>query len=141
GLARLDVEIRQSWHLLNRPPRARPARTDRLYQRGDEGALIESRELSISIPKKPTAPSRRKPIDRACDRPLSELAPGELATVIVEQAAKDEGISARTLDRARSRLKIISKRTGFGKTGQSWLSLPPTSNPAQDAKKTDAAES
>jgi len=82
--------------------------------------------VTIAAPKKATRPVPQKPIDRAVAFLLSELAHGELTSVYVEQAAKDEGISLRTLDRARTRLGIVSRRSGFGREGRSWLSLPAT---------------
>jgi hypothetical protein len=76
-----------------------------------------------------------KPLKRAIDFLKQELADGEVAAVKVEEAANDEGIALRTLDRARKELMVISRRTGFGKTGRSWLSLPtaptdPTASPS-----------
>jgi hypothetical protein len=147
-LAPLNDLIRKRWHDLHKPPRARPERTDRIWQRNEEIEVaspatdpletsVAPTPATIAAPKKTTRPVHQKPIDRAVAFLLSELAHGELPTVVVEQAANDEGISARTLDRARSRLKIVSRRTGFGKTGQSWLFLP---HPAQNAKKSDAED-
>jgi hypothetical protein len=73
-------------------------------------------------PQRPPPPA--KPLDKAIDFLKQELADGEVAAVEVEEAAKDEGIALRTLDRARKRLMVISRRTGFAKSGRSWLSLP-----------------
>lgn len=132
----LDDLIRKRWQDLHKPPRARPERTDRIWKRNEEieVALPATEPLETSVaptqativaPKKATQPARQKPIDRAIAFLQSELAHGELPTVFVEQAAKDEGISPRTLDRARTRLGIVSRRSGFGREGRSWLSLPP----------------
>src|SRR5262249_19077336 len=55
-----------------------------------------------------------------------ELANGEVAATRLEEKAKVSGISTRTLDRARARLNIRCRRTGFAKSGKSWLSLPTT---------------
>ena len=74
----------------------------------------------------PSHAARLKPIDRALAFLLEELSHGEVAAVDVEANARDEGISARTLDRARTRLGIVSRRSGFGREGRSWLSLPST---------------
>ena len=75
-----------------------------------------------------TAPARvaprLKPIFRAEAFLRRELANGEVAAAVIEQYAKDDGISLRTLDRARSRLRVVTRRSGFGRTGKSWLSLP-----------------
>jgi hypothetical protein len=75
---------------------------------------------------KPAAPIGLKPIDNAEAFLRRELANGEVAAAVIEQYARDDGISLRTLDRARSRLRVVTRRTGFGKTGRSWLSLPTT---------------
>ncbi len=70
--------------------------------------------------------SRPKRIDQAIAFLLRELANGEVAAGLLEERAKASGLSLRTLDRARARLNITCRRTGFAKTGKSWLSLPTT---------------
>jgi hypothetical protein len=131
----VDHAIRKSWSDKNRPPRAKPERTDRYYQRFTEAVVTGDAHSCDPIPSpnfaSPVRPQRpppppAKPLNRAIDFLKRELADGELAAVEVEQAAEDEGIALRTLDRARERLMVISRRTGFGKTGRSWLSLPTT---------------
>jgi hypothetical protein len=74
------------------------------------------------------AKRRRGPkrIDEAMTFLRRELADGEVAATRLEEKAKASGISLRTLDRARARLKVISRRTGFAKGGKSWLLLPTT---------------
>src|SRR5262249_4161597 len=74
------------------------------------------------------AKRRRGPkrIDEALTFLRRELADGEVAATRLEEKAKASGISPRTLDRARARLKVISRRTGFAKEGKCWLSLPRT---------------
>jgi hypothetical protein len=67
-----------------------------------------------------------KQIDRALAFLRCELADGEVAATLLEEKAKAGGISPRTLDRARALLNITCRRTGFAKTGKSWLSLPTT---------------
>jgi hypothetical protein len=67
-----------------------------------------------------------KQIDRAIAFLRRELADGEVAAALLEERAKANGLSLRTLDRARARLNITCRRTGFAKTGKSWLSLPTT---------------
>ncbi len=176
----VDREIRESWRQLQRPPRARPARTDRLYKRStvfdnsDEWFIdcsdparrtappvdlktIDKAELGgerwdvprrhpdqvsalpTAAPHRPhAAPShatRLRPVDRAVAFLREELAHGEVAVAEVEANAKYEGISLRTLDRARTRLKVVSRRRGFGKVGGFWLSLPPPVPAAKDATK------
>jgi hypothetical protein len=122
----LDQVIRKSWRLLQ--PRAKPERTDRLYKRGaahevvDDSAdwFVDRTDKAPSTPK----PTPLKPIDKAVAFLRRELADGEVETVLIEEDAKASGISLRTLDRGRSRLRIVSRRTGFARTGKSWLSLP-----------------
>ncbi len=67
-----------------------------------------------------------KRIDQAIAFLRRELADGEVAAALLEEKAKASGLSLRTLDRARARLNIRCRRTGFAKTGKSWLSLPTT---------------
>jgi hypothetical protein len=74
----------------------------------------------------PVDPIGLKPIDKAEAFLRRELANGEVAAAVIEQYARDDGISPRTLDRARSRLRVVTRRSGFGRTGKSWLSLPTT---------------
>ena len=67
-----------------------------------------------------------KPIDKAVAFLRRELAHGEVEAALVEENAKTDGIAPRTLDRARARLRVISRRSGFAKNGRSWLSLTTT---------------
>jgi len=76
-----------------------------------------------SIGKERRGPKR---IDQAITFLRRELADGEVAAALLEEKAKASGLSLRTLDRARARLKVISRRTGFAKDGKCWLSLPTT---------------
>src|SRR5258708_6837823 len=71
-----------------------------------------------------------KQIDRALAFLRRELASGAVAAVRLEEKAKASGISARTLDRARARLKVISRRTGFAKDGKCWCSADEVSGTA-----------
>ena len=86
---------------------------------------IPSPNFAPPVRTSPPPPSQR-PLEKAVDFLKRELADGEVPAVKVEEAAEDEGISLRTLDRARERLRVVSRRTGFGRTGRSWLSLPST---------------
>jgi len=74
----------------------------------------------------PIGPKRKRPkrIDQAIAFLRRELADGEVAATLLEKKANASGISPRTLDRARARLKVISRRTGFAQEGKCWLSLP-----------------
>jgi hypothetical protein len=131
SLPYVDYAIRQSWDHKHRPPRAKPERTDRYFQRVNEVVTdyepcgpIPSPNFSAPVSRKPPPPPRQKPLEAAKALLKRELANGQVLAVDIEEAAKAEGISFRTLDRARKVLMVISHRTGFGKTGRSWLSLP-----------------
>jgi hypothetical protein len=135
SLPYIDCAVRQSWMDKHRPPRAKPQRTDRYFQRAEEARLhldgnswepIPSPNFAAPVRPKVPRPPPQKPMEKAKVFLRQELANGEVGAVEVEEAAKDEGIALRTLDRARSELGVISRRSGFGKTGRSWLSLPTT---------------
>jgi hypothetical protein len=87
--------------------------------RADE-ALPQSAK---SVGQKGKGPKR---IDQAVAFLRRELADDEVAATLLEEKAMASGISLRTLDRARARLKVISRRTGFAKEGKCWCSLPRT---------------
>jgi hypothetical protein len=80
----------------------------------------------------PPAPVPRKPVQSENDRAraflLRELADGEMATNELNGRAKAARIAERTLERARKNLEVVSRRTGFGQTGQHWVSLPKPRN-------------
>jgi hypothetical protein len=117
----------------------RPASREALLGRSD--APVCSRadqpppQSAKSIGKRRTGLKR---IDEAIAFLRRELADGEVAATLLEEKAKASGISLRTLDRARAKLKVISRRTGFAKEGKCWLSLPTT--PKQRAPRTTKKE-
>jgi putative DNA primase/helicase len=49
---------------------------------------------------------------------------GRVEASIIEKQAQKAGISKATLKRARSELKVVSKRDGFGEKGKFYLSWP-----------------
>lgn len=53
-----------------------------------------------------------------------EAAGGSVETAILEKTARKNGISKRTLERARAKLKVVHRRDGFGINGKTLLSLP-----------------
>jgi hypothetical protein len=128
SLPYVDRAIRRSWDEKHRLPRAKPERTDRYFQRvRDTHTSDRVPSPNFAVPVRPAPPApRQKRIEGAKALLRRELADGEVATVAIEQTSKDVGIALRTLDRARRELGVISRRTGFGKTGRSWLSLPNT---------------
>jgi hypothetical protein len=79
-------------------------------------------------PAKSIGQTRKQPnrIDEAIGFLRRELANGEVVASRLEMKARASGISPRTLDRARARLKVVSRRTGFAKKGKCWCSLPTT---------------
>jgi hypothetical protein len=130
SLPYVDYAIRKSWADKHRPPRAKPERNDRYFQRISKAVTdpIASPNFAARVrPKAPTPPPQ-KPLEKAKAFLKRELANGEVATVKIELSAKDEGIALRTLDRARRELMVVSRRSGFAKTGRSWLSLPTMPN-------------
>jgi hypothetical protein len=129
GLRWLDAEIRQSWDRLNWPPRTMPERTDEVYKRDGTGAMLDDGICFVDrVDKEPSTSEAKglKQIDKAMIFLRGELAEGEVEAVRVEQNARTVAIAPRTLDRARKRLGVVSRRTGFAETGKCWLSLPPT---------------
>jgi hypothetical protein len=131
----LNHLIRKRWRDLHKPPRVRPERTDRLWKRNEEldvaSPATEPLEISvapaqatIAAPKRAPVPPRQKQIDEAVAFLLKELANDPVPATVIQQYALDDGIALRTLDRARAQLKVVTRRSGFGRSGRSWLSLP-----------------
>jgi hypothetical protein len=109
---------------LRRRPSIREAPVgDRSYAPGYGRADQAPSESAKPIGQKRRGPKR---IDQAIDFLRHELANGEVAAALLEGRAKASGLSLRTLDRARAQLNVTCRRTGFAKTGKSWLSLPTT---------------
>lgn len=59
----------------------------------------------------------RSELDETCQWLTELLATGAMSVSEIEQAAKSDGHSMRTVQRAKKRLKILSKREGFGRGG------------------------
>ncbi len=80
-------------------------------------------------------PDERFPRDEAEAFLRDELADGPRPTKDVQRAARDAGISQRTLDRAKARLGVKPRKEGFG-SGAYWTwELPPAAkvaNPLTD---------
>jgi hypothetical protein len=67
----------------------------------------------------------RSALGEAVDFLLQEFSAVErVEASVMEEWAKKAGISKRTLERARKKLGVESKREGFGKEGKFFLSLP-----------------
>jgi hypothetical protein len=147
----LDEFIRKTWREQHvSPPQARPSRpmqriTNREWVDRPPSANHEvdprrsppGREVPVG--NRPDAPAcgradqappksaksigrvRTGRMDQAIAFLRRELANGEVAATRREEKAKASGISSRTLDRARARLKVISRRTGFAKDGKCWV--------------------
>jgi hypothetical protein len=63
-----------------------------------------------------------------------EAAGGTVETTILEKTARKNGISKRSLERARAKLKVVSRKEGFGINGKTLLSLPiPSQTPPYSA--------
>jgi hypothetical protein len=117
-LVRLDHQIRTGWHELSRPPRAQPRQTSRLFRR--IGNLGNGNEPATGRESKPAATK----FHWACSFLMEELGGGEIEANALERATRDAGLALRTVDRARKKLGVISRRSGFGRSGRCWLSLP-----------------
>ncbi len=140
----LDEFIRKTWYERQvSPPQAKPNRPTIQRIADHEGIGRQNardardqndRSVRGKCDRAPTQigrpflPKRGQPkqIDRAVAFLRRELANGEVAAALLEEKAKASGHSLRTLDRARARLNVMYRRTGFAKTGKSWLSLPTT---------------
>jgi hypothetical protein len=118
-LPALDCMIRRDWAAQIRSARARPSETTSLPQRHAVESSIDQIVVSGKV-------SSLKPLEKAMDFLREKLGGGEVEATVVEADARDAGVAIRTLDRARARLGVISRRTGFGRNGKSWLSLPTT---------------
>jgi hypothetical protein len=123
--------VRRRWGALHRD---RPRETSRLWKRALkpwESVAHGGETWRSTDPSDPEA-SQAKTAARAAAASLrpgqraerflqSELAGGrEAPATDVERRAAKEGIAARTLDRARHRLRIVSRR----RAGRFWLSMP-----------------
>jgi hypothetical protein len=124
----VDRLIREKWRDLHRRQCVRYLMAD---QRGDRvGQIIPTVDESSSVQVGPWAhvEQPRQPMLGAQDNAIAflrrVLANGELSARELEKRAEVEGIASRTLDRARKTLGIVSRRTGFGRTAQHWVSLP-----------------
>jgi hypothetical protein len=104
--------IRKRWHELHKPARARPQRTDRIWQRSEEvvppsqEALetpVAPTQATIAAPKKAAPPARQKRMDEAIAFLLKELAGDPVPATVIRQYAKDDGIALRKLERGRGR--------------------------------------
>jgi hypothetical protein len=69
----------------------------------------------------------RTAVDEAVEFLQSELGDGrEMETKTIRRKAHELGISDRTLDRAKQRLGVVSKKSGFGSDGVwTWRLIPP----------------
>jgi hypothetical protein len=132
-MERFENRVSRVWYQIHRKPRAKPAQTSRLWKRGLQpweemahpGIEWRSTDPSKQPAKPPAAPLR--PGKRAEAFLLCELAgEREAPAVEVERRAVKQGIPLRTLDRARRRLSVVSRRRG----DRFWLSLPRTSKSA-----------
>jgi hypothetical protein len=132
-LGPLDTVIRRTW-FESQYPRANSATANRRSE--SESQVIPEVDESSNDQVKPwwapPAPLRREPVqsarDYACAFVLRELADGELPARELERRAKAARIADRTLDRARKKLEVVSRRTGFGRNSQHWVSLPKPRN-------------
>ncbi len=88
----------------------------------------QRRGITTNEPKLvPPAPARsRTPAGKLAEaiRFLRDELQGEVEATVVEADARKAGIAIKTLKRARTKLRIVSRRRGFGRRGKFYLSLP-----------------
>jgi len=129
SLPYLDKIIRKTWLESQYPPADSGS--------GDEKSKGESREApaidqSADEPTKqwwaPKAPLRRERAQSAVDYAVAflrrELADSELPTSELNKRAVAAKIADRTFGRARKKLGVESRQTGFGKNARHWVFLP-----------------
>ena len=129
-----DLVVRR-WAVLTRRP---PKETGRFWKRSAPPEKAEN-DRGTDTPRSPTpAPAQpaqpvsvpRRPGKRAEALLQAQLAEGrEVETTVMEREARRAGIPIITLNRARARLKIVSRRRGYGRGGKFWLSLPEPNTP------------
>jgi hypothetical protein len=125
----LDRIIRETW-LKSQYPAADAAKGDEKFNgESQESPVIEEGPGEPVKPWwAPKEPLRHEPAQSAQGYAAAflrrELADGELPTSELNKRARAARIADRTLDRARKKLGVVSRRTGFGRTGQHWVSLP-----------------
>jgi hypothetical protein len=90
---------------------------------GSVDQIISSRGSRSRSPGKARARGSKK-IDTAVAWLGTELANGERMAAVVEAKARSRGIAPRTLDRARQRLGVTSRRVGFGRNAKYIMALP-----------------
>jgi hypothetical protein len=145
-LPRLDSIIRQTWlesQYANDNSAIGDTRSENENENENEKENESERDEEFSIADEkpsdqvkpwwtPPEPLRREPAQSASGYAraflLRELAEGELSVKELNRRAKAARIAARTLDRARKELGVVARRTGFGRTGQHWVSLPKPPN-------------
>jgi hypothetical protein len=81
----------------------------------------------ITSPPVPESEEERTALDEAIDWLRSYLGMGAQKANDVKVAARKAGIAERTVERARSRAGVISRRDGFGPGTVRWWSLSPYS--------------
>jgi hypothetical protein len=129
----VDRIIREKWRDLHRRQLVRYPVAD---QQGDRMRQVipafDGSSSDEAAPRWPRVEQPREPILSALDNAIQflrrVLAAGELSTRELHRRARVEGIAPRTLDRARKELGVLARRTGFGRTGQHWVSLPKPRN-------------
>jgi hypothetical protein len=90
--------------------------------------IEESSEDLVKLWYAPKAPLYRASAQSAEDYAIAflyrELADGELSVRELKKRAVAAKIADRTLDRARKKVGVVPRQTGFGKAARHWVSLP-----------------
>jgi hypothetical protein len=124
----LDRIIRKTWLEFQYFPADGGSCNEKPKSGSEETPLIEESPDDPAKPwYAPKAPLYRAPAQSAEDYAIAflyrELAEGELSVRELKKRAAAAKIADRTLDRARKKVGVVSRRTGFGKEQRHWVSL------------------
>jgi hypothetical protein len=125
----LDKFIRKTWLELQYFPAGGRSGNEKSESESLAPPIIEESHEDLVKPwYGPKAPLYRAPAQSAEDYAIAflyrELAEGELSVRELKKRAAAAKIADRTLDRARKKVGVVSRRTGFGKSARHWVSLP-----------------
>jgi hypothetical protein len=125
----LDRIIRKTWLELQYFPAEGRSGDEKSKSESLAPPIIEeSHEDLVKLWYAPKAPLYRASAQSAGDYAIAflyrELADGELSVREIKKRAAAAKIADRTLDRARKKVGVVSRRTGFGKAARHWVSLP-----------------
>jgi hypothetical protein len=125
----LDRIIRKTWLELQYPQADGGSCDEKSRSESQASPVIEGNpEGPVKQWWEPKAPLRRASAQSAEDYAIAflyrELAEGELSVRELKKRAAAAKIADRTLDRARKKVGVEPRQTGFGKAARHWVSLP-----------------